>query len=69
MFRPKRKTSDFSEEIEAHVLIEIDRLREQGLSEDAAQAAAWSPISSSTASLNPRFRRLFSPLSKCRLDL
>jgi predicted permease len=41
MFRPKRKTSDFSEEIEAHVLMEIDRLREQGLSEDAAQAAAY----------------------------
>lgn len=41
MLRRKRTTSDFSEEIEAHIQLEIDRLREQGLSEEAAQAAAY----------------------------
>ena len=40
MFRRKRKATDFSAEIEAHIRIETERLREQGLSEDEAQAAA-----------------------------
>jgi macrolide transport system ATP-binding/permease protein len=40
-FRRNRETGDFSEEIQAHIQLEIDRLREQGLSEEAAQAAAY----------------------------
>jgi ABC-type lipoprotein release transport system permease subunit len=40
MFRRKRKASDFSAEIEAHIQHETERLREQGLSEEKAQAAA-----------------------------
>jgi predicted permease len=40
MFRRKRKTNDFSAEIEAHIQLETERLREQGLSEDEARAAA-----------------------------
>ena len=40
MFRRKRKASDFSSEIESHIQLEAERLREQGLSETDAQAAA-----------------------------
>ncbi|HYL61023.1 MAG TPA: ABC transporter permease [Candidatus Methylomirabilis sp.] len=40
MFRQKRKGSDFSAEIEAHIQHESERLREQGLSEGEARAAA-----------------------------
>ena len=40
MFWGKRKTSDFRDEIESHLLLETERLREQGLSEDDARAAA-----------------------------
>ncbi|HZU25812.1 MAG TPA: ABC transporter permease [Bryobacteraceae bacterium] len=40
MFGRKRATHDFKAEIEAHVQIEIDRLREQGLPEDQARMAA-----------------------------
>jgi predicted permease len=40
MFRGKRKLDDFSSEIEAHLQLEIERLREQGLSADEARAAA-----------------------------
>ena len=40
MFRRKRKASDFSAEIEAHIQHESERLREQGLSEEDARAAA-----------------------------
>lgn len=40
MKKPKRQGSDFSEEVEAHVRIEADRYRAQGLDEDAALAAA-----------------------------
>jgi predicted permease len=40
MFRHKRKGSDFGAEIEAHIQNESERLREQGLSEEEAQAAA-----------------------------
>jgi len=40
MFRRKRKASDFSAEIEAHIQQESERLREQGLSEEEAQATA-----------------------------
>jgi len=40
MFRRKRKTGDFSAEIEAHIQHETERLREQGLSDEDARAAA-----------------------------
>ena len=40
MFRPKRNPTDFSAEIQAHIQNEAERLREQGLSEADAQAAA-----------------------------
>jgi predicted permease len=40
MFRRKRKASDFSAEIEAHIQHESERLGEQGLSEEEARAAA-----------------------------
>ena len=40
MFRRKRKAGDFSAEIEAHIRLEAERLREQGLSEKDARAAA-----------------------------
>ena len=40
MLRPKRDARDFSEEIEAHIQLEVERLREQGLSEEQALTAA-----------------------------
>ncbi len=40
MFRHKRKAHDFSAEIEAHIQLESTRLREQGMCEDEALAAA-----------------------------
>src|SRR5215469_12328061 len=40
MFWRKRKTSDFRDEIESHLQLEVERLREQGLSEKDARAAA-----------------------------
>src|SRR5215813_9103229 len=40
MFRRWRKTSDFDQEIESHLQLEIDTLREQGLSEEEARARA-----------------------------
>jgi putative ABC transport system permease protein len=40
MFRRRRKQSDFMAEIEAHLALETNRLREQGLSEEQAQSAA-----------------------------
>src|SRR5258708_5296395 len=40
MFRRNRKLEDFSGEIEAHLQLEIERLQEQGLSEEDARAAA-----------------------------
>jgi predicted permease len=40
MFGRKRKLDDFNSEIQAHLHIEIERLREQGLSEERARAAA-----------------------------
>lgn len=40
MFRRHRKPSDFGAEIDAHLQLEVDRLREQGLSEAEARAAA-----------------------------
>jgi len=40
MFGPRRKLDDFSDEIEAHLEHEVARLREQGMSEEEARAAA-----------------------------
>ena len=40
MFRRKRKTSDFSAEIEAHIQLESERCREQGLTDEEARTAA-----------------------------
>ena len=40
MFGSKRKLDDFTSEIEVHLQFEIERLREQGLSEEEARAAA-----------------------------
>jgi hypothetical protein len=40
MFGRKRKLDDFTSEIEAHIQIEIECLREPGLGEDDARAAA-----------------------------
>lgn len=40
MFRRKRNAGDFNSEIEAHIRLEAERLREQGLGEEDARAAA-----------------------------
>jgi len=40
MFGRKRKLGDFTSEIEAHIELEIERLREQGMSEEEARATA-----------------------------
>jgi predicted permease len=40
MFGRKRKQSDFTAEIEAHLELEAERLKEQGLSEEEARVAA-----------------------------
>src|SRR5579863_1530465 len=40
MFGRKREASDFGAEIEAHIELEVERLREQGLGEDEARTAA-----------------------------
>jgi len=40
MFRRKRKARDFAEEIKAHLEFETERLREEGLGEREARAAA-----------------------------
>jgi predicted permease len=40
MFRRQRPQADFSNEIESHLALEIDRLREQGLSRQEAETAA-----------------------------
>ena len=40
MFRRKRPQGDFSAAIQAHIALEAERLKEQGLSEEAARAAA-----------------------------
>ncbi len=40
MFQGQRKPSDFAAEIEAHIALEAERLREQGLSDEQARTAA-----------------------------
>jgi hypothetical protein len=39
MFRRKRKQSDFVAEIESHLELETQQLKEQGLSEEEARTA------------------------------
>ena len=41
IFRRKRQASDFKAEIEAHLQLESERLRDQGLSEEEAHDAAY----------------------------
>jgi predicted permease len=48
MFRRFRKRNDFSEEIEAHLQLEADRLKEEGLSENEALLAARRAFGNST---------------------
>jgi predicted permease len=48
IFRRARKTSDFGAEIEAHIQLETERLREEGLSEDDARAAAHRAFGNTT---------------------
>jgi predicted permease len=40
MFWRKRKEDDFGQEIEAHLALEVEHLREEGLSQDEAEVAA-----------------------------
>jgi len=40
MFRSRRKQSDFDAELEAHIALEADRLKEEGLSDKEARRAA-----------------------------
>jgi hypothetical protein len=40
MFWRKRKPADFGDEMEAHLQLELDRLRNDGLSEEDARPAA-----------------------------
>ncbi len=40
MFRRRRRQADFSAEVQAHIALETDRLREEGLDESEAHAAA-----------------------------
>ena len=48
IFRRARKTSDFGAEIEAHIQLETERLREEGLGEDDARAAAHRAFGNTT---------------------
>ena len=48
IFRRGRNTSDFGAEIEAHIELEAERLREEGLSEDDARAAAHRAFGNTT---------------------
>ncbi|MGE5278186.1 MAG: ADOP family duplicated permease [Acidobacteriota bacterium] len=48
MFRTRRTASDFGAEIEAHIQLEVERLREQGLSEEEARATAHRSFGSLT---------------------
>src|SRR5689334_10308349 len=49
MFHRKRTTSDFDAEIEAHIELEAERLREQGLGEEDARAEARRAFGNVTA--------------------
>jgi hypothetical protein len=61
MFGHKRKLDDFASEIEAHIQLEVERLREQGLSEEQARAAARA-----TRSQRRRHRTGRRQLTRCR---
>ena len=49
MFRRRRPPADFAAEIEAHLQLEVDRLREAGLSREEAEAAARRAFGNVTA--------------------
>ena len=49
MFRRKRPQSDFSEELQAHLALEMDRIRAEGLSEEEARRRARVEFGSSQA--------------------
>ena len=49
MFWRRRKHSDFASEIQAHIKLEEDRLREEGLPEEDARAAAHRAFGNETA--------------------
>ena len=38
--KPKRDESDFNAEVEAHIAIEVDRLKEQGMNDEEARMVA-----------------------------
>jgi predicted permease len=48
MFQRKRRTSDFGAEIEAHIQLEAERLRAEGISEEDARAAAHRAFGNTT---------------------
>jgi putative ABC transport system permease protein len=50
MFRRRRSLDDFTDEIESHLQLEVDRLQQEGLSPEAARAAARRAFGSVTAS-------------------
>ncbi|MGA8221021.1 MAG: ABC transporter permease [Candidatus Acidiferrales bacterium] len=57
MFERKRKLDDFTSEIEAHLQLEIERLREQGLSAEEARAAALRSFGNVTQSRERYYER------------
>src|SRR5262245_901688 len=74
MFRRKRKTSDFAAEIEAHLQLETESLREQGLSDEEARYAALRAFGNVTRTpkencILPVDGRCVSTLSRTRVDL
>ena len=50
MFRRTRRLDDFTAEVESHLQLEIDRLRDEGLTADEARAAAYRAFGSPTVS-------------------
>jgi predicted permease len=57
MFQRKRPAGDFNAEIEAHLKIEAERLREEGLSEDEARARALRAFGNVTRAQERFFER------------
>jgi hypothetical protein len=76
MFGRKRKASDFGAEIEAHIQLEAERLREQGLSEEEARAtnrriyyfrSSLPAATIANVSLRDQQQRGWEPLNPARL--
>lgn len=57
LFRRKRKTTDFNAEIGAHIQMEAERLREQGMSDEDARAAAHRAFGNVTKSQERFYER------------